>query len=227
VLSPLSVNVSQPQQARSHLTRARIVEAAARSLTKLGYAGASTAVVAQAAGVSQGALFKHFPTKAQLLGASVAAILQEMVTRFRADALRRLHRAAPKTLEERIGPAVAALWAIFRAPEMPAVFDVYVAARTDKALEAELAPLLEAHRGRILAEARALFPEQADHEEFDTVIDAVVYSMQGVALGLFAPDSQTEARHLEFFERLARRELEHNISAGAIPRRTKTKEKKG
>lgn len=203
------MNVSQPQQARSHATRARIVESAARCLAEQGYAGATTAVVAQAAGVSQGALFKHFPTKAQLLGASVAAILADMIERFRADAGTRLLQAKPKTLEQRIGPAIGALWAIFRAPDMPAVFDVYIAARTDPALQAELAPLLEAHRGRILAEARTLFPEGAEHPDFDAVIDAVVYSMQGVALNLFAADSRTEARHLAMFERLARRELEH------------------
>lgn len=218
------MNVNPPQQVRSQLTRARIVEAAARCIAQQGYAGASTAVVAQAAGVSQGAIFKHFPTKAQLLGASVAAILDEMVQRFRADAAARLQRAKPSTLEDRIGPAVAALWAIFRSAAMPAVFDVYVAARTDDALQAELAPLLDSHRGRILAEAKSLFPERADHPEFDAVIDAVVYSMQGVTLGLFAPDSQTEARHLAFFERLARRELEHI----ELPKTTsRKKEKKG
>lgn len=219
------MNVNPPQQLRSQLTRVRIVEAAAKCIAQQGYAGASTAVVAQAAGVSQGALFKHFPTKAQLLAASVASILADMVERFRADALKRLLRAAPRTLEDRIGPAIAALWAVFRAPDMPALFDVYVAARTDKALAAELAPLLDNHRARVLGEARNLFPEHAAHPEFDSVIDAVVYTMQGVALGLFAPDSESEARHLALFERLARRELEQIDAPPA--KQNKKKEKKG
>jgi AcrR family transcriptional regulator len=226
MLSLLSVNVvPPPQQLRSRRTRARIVEAAARCIVEHGYAGSSTAVVAQAAGVSQGALFKHFPTKALLLAASVASILADMVERFREDATRRLLQAAPRTVEERIAPAIAALWAIFRAPDMKAVFEVYVAARTDRALAAELSPLLDRHRARVVVEARALFPEHAEHAEFDGVIDAVVHAMQGVALGLFAPDSEREAKNLALFERLARRELEH-IAPGDRPKTTK-KEKKG
>lgn len=214
------MNLPRPQQLRSQLTRARLVEAAARCIAVQGYAGASTAVVAQAAGVSQGALFKHFPTKAQLLAASVESILADMVVRFRSDAMERLVRAAPTTVEERIAPAIAALWAIFRAPDMPAVFDVYVAARTDEALAAELTPLLDSHRSRVLGEAHVLFPEHAAHPDFDGVIDAVVYAMQGAALGMFAPDSESEARYLALFERLARRELEQ-IEPKPKPRKPK------
>lgn len=198
-----------PQQARSHATRARLVEAAAAMLVRHGYAGASTAVVAQAAGVSQGALFKHFPSKAQLLGACVAEILARFFDSFREDAGARLLASPPRTLEARIPPAIAALWAIYRSPELRAIFEVYVAARTEPALDAELAPILAAHRLRIQAEARALFPEIAVHPDFEGAIDAIVYAMQGVAVGVFGPEARDDAKNVAFFERLAMRELEH------------------
>jgi AcrR family transcriptional regulator len=195
-------------QARAQVTRGKLVEAATRCLVDRGFSGTSTAQVAAAAEVSQGALFKHFAVKSQLLGACVERILAGMVADFRDDAGRMVGR----TLEERVGPAVVALWKIFRREEMRAVFEVYVAARTDRALAAELAPIMERHRASIQAEARRLFPELPTDAGFDAAVDAVVYAMQGVVLGLFAPDDTAEAQHLAFFNRLARHELERAIA---------------
>ena len=194
------------QQARSQATRARLVAAAGRCLIARGYAGASTATVAAEAAVSQGALFKHFPGKAMLLGACVEAQLAVLVTSFAADLGRRLG-AGETSFETRLRGAVRALWGVFRQREMTAIFEVYVAARTDPVLEAVLAPLLQAHRQRILGQAARLFPEAAAHLDFEPVVDAVVYAMQGASLGLFAPDEGADERHAALFERMARHEL--------------------
>jgi AcrR family transcriptional regulator len=50
-------------------TRDKLLEAAARMFLEHGYAGASMDQVRQAAGVSNGSLYHHFPTKAQLADA--------------------------------------------------------------------------------------------------------------------------------------------------------------
>jgi AcrR family transcriptional regulator len=203
------VAVQAPKQDRSRATRARIVEAAAACLVDLGYAGASTTAVARRAEVSQGSLFKHFPSKAQLLGATVTEILAGFVVDFRRDvdeALARAPRLEPAAV---VQTAVGALWRIFRQPSMRAVFELYVAARTDPALETELGPIIDRHRGAILAEAHRLFPDAtgAARPEFDGAVEAVVFAMQGAALGLFSPDPAAEVGHLAFLERLALREL--------------------
>ncbi|HEU4412205.1 MAG TPA: TetR/AcrR family transcriptional regulator [Polyangiaceae bacterium] len=198
--------VRGPQQARSQATRARLIEAAAECLVQRGYAGTSTQAVAQGAGVSQGALFKHFPSKAELLGAAVAHLLASLVGMFRREAGRRLGRAKGGALG-RVGPAVGALWAVFRSAEMSALLEVYVAGRTDPVLEARLGPALEAHNGHILDEARRLFPEVASHPEFEGAVGAIVYAMQGVVVGLFGAAARDDAANLAFFERLARREI--------------------
>jgi AcrR family transcriptional regulator len=199
-----------PQQRRSHATRARLVEAAIATLVEHGLAGASTPRIAQRAGVSQGALFKHFPTKDAILAAAVEAMLRDFVDDFIAQIARSwtpTGGAVPSA--ELVGPACAALWRIFRTREMRATFEVYVAARTDAAIAARLAPILERHRGAILREARRLFPVRPEHpdHDFEAAVDAIVYSMQGAALGLFAPNPDVEIEHLAFLERLARREL--------------------
>ncbi len=206
----------EPQQERSHATRARLVEAAASCLVDAGYAGASTAAMARHAGVSQGALFKHFPTKADLLAACLERILADCVATFRDE----LADTPRRPLPERIRPAVVALWRIFRASGMRAVFELYVVARTDAALAAQLEPILTRHRDAILAEGRRLFPELPLRPDFDAAIDAVVYAMQGVALGLFAPFSPgdaAEAAHIAFFERLAHHELAHALASTGRP----------
>lgn len=222
-----------PKQRRSQATRARLLDAAIASLVEDGLAGTSTPRVATRAGVSQGALFKHYPSKDQLLAAAVEAILAGFVADFRdyiavdlraatrAAAARGPSDAAPAVDPgDLVAPACAALWRIFRRPEMRAVFEVYVAAHTDDALAARLEPILDRHRTQIVTEARRLFPVSAALPDFDDAVDAIVYAMQGAALGLFAPTriAAAEAPHLAFLERLARRELGLDGARPARPR---------
>ena len=194
-----------PVQPRAVATRARILEASARRLVASGLAGAGSVAVAQAAGLSQGALFRHFPTKTHLLAETVTHLLGRLVESFRGG----LALGAESPLEVRVDAAVASLWRVFRSDELRAVFEVYVVARTDPGLEAQLGPILERHRARIHDEARALFPELSAHVDATFVIDAIVYAMQGAAVGLFGPSLRDDAQNLAFFRRLAARELAH------------------
>jgi AcrR family transcriptional regulator len=57
------------EQERQMSGRDRIVEAATRLFAERGYAATSTREVAAAAGVSEGLIFKYYPTKRQLLEA--------------------------------------------------------------------------------------------------------------------------------------------------------------
>lgn len=54
------------QQQRRAQTRASLLEAAAQVFAQRGYAAATVAEIAQAAGCSTGALYAHFPSKADL-----------------------------------------------------------------------------------------------------------------------------------------------------------------
>ena len=47
-------------------TRERLVEAAFQILEEAGYAGATVQAIADRAGVSAGALYRHFPSKAEM-----------------------------------------------------------------------------------------------------------------------------------------------------------------
>jgi AcrR family transcriptional regulator len=196
-----------PQQARAVATRERLLQAAASLLAQEGLRGTTTTAVAVHAGVSQGALFKHFPTKTALLSGATEAVLASLVQDFR----RGLPKRLPDSLDARLAVGVNALWKVFRLPAMQGLFEVYLAARTDPELGTALAPLLVAHRANIFAEACKLVPELAGRPDLEGAlevgVDAVVYAMQGVALGLFDSDERREREHLAFFQRLAIQEL--------------------
>ena len=203
--APREPNV--PQQARSIRTRKVLVEAAAACLVDNGYAGTSTLVVAERAGLSQGSVFKHFPVKQQLLAAAVAELLVKLSARFHDEVLARLPAVAGKPWGDRVAPAVVVLWTIFRSAELRAVYEVYIAARTEPALDAELDGIVADHRSRILGLAQMVFPELRDHASFEDAVATVVFAMQGASVGLFGTGVRNEHEILAFFERLALREL--------------------
>jgi AcrR family transcriptional regulator len=64
------------QAERTLAMRARVLQGAIQVLTEKGYAGFRTAEVAQAAGVSRGALTHHFPTKDALVLAALEHVFR-------------------------------------------------------------------------------------------------------------------------------------------------------
>lgn len=195
---------AEPIQARSRATRRRVLDAAVEALVELGYAGATTPEIARRAGVSQGALFKHYANKRELLAAALEHLLAALVQEWRRDFARAARRKDP------VATAVPLLWRIFTQPRLHAVFDLYAATRTDAELRAVVGPVLERHRENLRREARALFPEAAERsDDFEGTVDALIAALQGAAIGaLVLPDAAAEARQLAFLERIARAELE-------------------
>jgi TetR/AcrR family transcriptional regulator, transcriptional repressor for nem operon len=67
-------------------TRERLLDDAARHVKKFGLAGSGVDAIAASAGVTAGALYKHFAGKTDLFAAVVAAELQRTAERFAAVA---------------------------------------------------------------------------------------------------------------------------------------------
>jgi AcrR family transcriptional regulator len=158
--------------------------------------------VCRRAGVSQGALFKHFPSKADLLGATVRHLFTGLVEDFRAAF------ASAEAASDPVGHALALLRETFAQPRLLAAFELYAAARTDPGLAASLSPVLADHRENLRAEARKLFPRAGAGADFDALVDLVMAALQGAALGaLVLPDPAAETRGLALLERLLRQEI--------------------
>ncbi|MDG4822388.1 TetR family transcriptional regulator [Asanoa sp. WMMD1127] len=132
-----------PQQERSRATQARLLDAAVDSLVDLGWAGTTTTVIAERAGVSRGAQLHHYPTKATLVMAAVEHLADRRAAEIRAEAAS-LPRGA-----QRVDRVVDMLAAAFTGPLYAAALEVWVAARTDLELQRALVPV-EAKVGREL-----------------------------------------------------------------------------
>nr|WP_297624448.1 TetR/AcrR family transcriptional regulator [Nocardioides sp.] len=115
--------------------RARLLEATVELLVERGFAGTSTTLVSERAGVSRGAQLHHFPTKNDLVVAAV-----EHLTELRGAELTQAVAALP-TGERRTLAVVEMLGDHFASPVFTAALELWVAARTDEALLAAVSPL--------------------------------------------------------------------------------------
>lgn len=189
----------EPLQARSRATRRRLLDATIETLIASGTRGTTTTAICRAAGVSQGALFKHFGAKRELLAAAVGHLFAQLIVDFEAG-----FEALPEQ-PDRVGAAIGLLRQTFAEPRLLAAFELYTAARTDSDLRDALGPVMAEHRDNLRWAARRLFPSAA---RADVVADAVVSAVQGAALGgLVLAEPGPEDRSLEWLEQAARREL--------------------
>ena len=115
--------------------RARLLEATVELLVERGFAGTSTTLVSERAGVSRGAQLHHFPTKNDLVVAAVEH-LTELRGAELAAAVSRLPRGKRRTRA-----VLEMLGEHFCSPVFSAALELWVAARTDEALFAAVAPL--------------------------------------------------------------------------------------
>lgn len=164
---------------RAH-TREQLLEAVVRCLETVGYARTTTTEVCRLAGVSQGALFKHFPTKAALMSGAAAHLFAGLVGEYR----RRFSRLPDGP--GRLAAAIDLLWSLFETPRMHAAFELYVAARTEPDLARSLKPVADDHYKNLHALARDLFPAAGGAPRFDALVDLIIGAFQGTALGNLA-----------------------------------------
>jgi len=200
----LSIPLDDPsvatQSERRESTRAALLDAAVESLMEHGVAGFTTADVVGRAGLSNGALFRYFPTKADLLAATVEHVFVRLREDYE-DAFGSL--AADKRTVENL---VTMLWGAMSDPALGAAFEVYTAARTDAWMQAAIEPVMADHLERLQDLSRNLLHQvsSADDEMVRRAVDLAILSMQGLALNLMArPDPEAAGRLLAGLVELA------------------------
>jgi len=190
------------EQERSRITRQRLMEACVECLVELGWAGTTTTVVAQRAGVSRGAQLHHYPTRAELVVAAV-----EHVGRARAAEI--VESAGGLPAGPRRTEAVLGLLADFYCgPLFAAALELWVAARTDEQLRAVVAPL-EIQLGR---EAHKAALEMLGVDEgrpgVRELIQATLDMLRGLGLaGVLSDDRERRLRILRRWARVLDNEL--------------------
>jgi len=115
--------------------RARLLDATVELLVERGFAGTSTTLVSQRAGVSRGAQLHHFPTKNDLVVAAVAHVTEARGAALE-QAAERIADGAGRTRR-----VLGMLADHVTSPVFTAALELWVAARTDPPLLAAVGPL--------------------------------------------------------------------------------------
>lgn len=169
--------MARTQQQRREETVARLLQASIDTIIEVGYARASAAVITKRAGVSVGALFRHFETMGDFMAATAYEVLRRQLETF------------PKQVAEIPAdrPALPAALTILRditAGSTNAVlYELMVAARTDEKLKETLQNVLGQYSAKIHDAARALpgaesFPE----ETFPVIVALMTNVFDGAAI---------------------------------------------
>lgn len=196
-----------PQEERTRAMRQRLLEATVQCLAEHGWAGTSTTLVSQRAGVSRGAQLHHFPTKADLVIAAVEHLgLVRRAELVEAAAVLPAGLARTRAVLEMLGEH-------FTSDVFDSALELWVAARTDPQLLAAVGPL-EKVTGR---EAHKLTVEMLDADESvpgaRELIQATLDLIRG--LGLANTISNDQARRRRILDRWA------EVLDAELPRRTK------
>ncbi len=176
-LRPAAPAPRRTQQERRDDTQRRLLNATLSCLQELGYARTTTTEIVREAGVSQGALFKHYPTKAALLSAAVEHLFAELVSGYQ-----HAFAALPKG-QATADAAFELLWTVFTGPRLTVAFELYMVARTDRELQQALEPVVRTHRETLVTLARELFPEAAAAiPDFAAWVDLLMCAMEGIVV---------------------------------------------
>ena len=185
--------MARTQQQRREETVARLLDASIATIAEVGYGRASAAVIAKRAGVSQGALFRHFSTMGDFMAATVYEVMRRQLGLF----TKQVAEIPPD------GPVLQAALTILRdvtANSTNAVlYELMIAARTDENLKATLQNVLEQYRAKIDEAARALpgadsFPQDI----FPVIVAIVTNTFDGAALvGAVLPQPDIEAQRIQ------------------------------
>lgn len=169
--------MARTQQQRREETIARLLDASIDTIIEVGYARASAAVIAKRAQVSDGALFRHFPTMGDFMAATAREVMRRQLGLFS----KRVAEIPPDK------PALEAALTILRDVTGNAtntvMYELLIAARTDEKLRATLQDVLTEYAANIYQTARALpGADQFPEETFAALAAILTNTFDGAAI---------------------------------------------
>ncbi|AWT56958.1 TetR/AcrR family transcriptional regulator [Mycolicibacterium smegmatis] len=173
--------MARTQQQRREETVARLLDASIQTIIDVGYARASAAVIARRAQVSDGALFRHFPTMGDFMAATAHEVMRRQLEVF-------TKRIAEIPAEE---PPLQAVLTILRDvtgnDTNTVMYELLIAARTDEKLRATLQEVLTEYAANIYETARTIpgfeqFPQSESRHEAMAAVALLVNTFDGAAI---------------------------------------------
>lgn len=194
------------QAERSTATRTALFDAAIACLYELGYGATSTVVVAARAGVSRGAMLHHFPSKADLMLATLEHVL-DLNHAYFSQAL-----ADIDDPWERYAALPDLRWQLALQPHGTALMEILVGARSDEAVRQRFPEfqryINEKQRQRLVDRAQEAGLEVSAQDR--AVSHAIVLAIRGLAIERQVnPDVDVESV-LDVLRTLKRETMERN-----------------
>lgn len=184
------------QAEKSGMTRTAILEAAIACCIELGYANTTTAKIADYAGVSRGAMMHHFPTRIDVLKATIEHIHAKRLEEYKTlmvniDVMNR------KLSRDAIARSVDSAWRYANLPSFIAYQELLFASRTDKELNSILQPVERDFENQFRLAAKQVFPHWENlGEAFDLATDLVQFLVNGMALSHMAVRKEERAKRM-------------------------------
>ncbi len=171
------------QAERRAATRGALLDATIDCLVEYGYAGATTTLIAERAGVTRGAQAHHFATKAELVTEALRHLAARLGDEYR-DLIGRTGRG-----DGAVAGMLDRLWELHTGPFFAAAVELWLAARTDPELRKPFA-VLEAE---VLADLRSAlttaFPDFAARPAIGRALFTTMAAIRGVALLVYVHDA--------------------------------------
>lgn len=205
--------IRRTQEQRSTDTRKALVDGAVRAIYRLGYGGATTAVIAEEAGISRGSIIFHFSTRAELMAEVMRSIYQQEREEY--DRLER-----ELNLGHHAHDWVEMCWQVLSKPTGVAFLEIQMAARSDPELAEKVSSVSSSLEQDGVATLMPRFG--GDAEQTLAAIRLVVWAIRGYSVGrMIVPDPDEMNRPVELFKQMYRA----GLKAGVFGPRATSKER--
>ncbi|CAJ1503557.1 TetR/AcrR family transcriptional regulator [[Mycobacterium] burgundiense] len=168
--------MARTQQQRREETVARLLDASIETIIDVGYAKASAAVIARRAKVSDGALFRHFPTMGDFMAATAYEVMRRQLELF-------TKRVAEIPAQPPLPAVLTILRDVTGNDTNTVMYELLIAARTDAKLRATLPDVLAEYATHIY-ETASTIPgfEGIPEGEFATAVALLLNAFDGAAI---------------------------------------------
>jgi AcrR family transcriptional regulator len=183
------------QAEKSAMTRSAILEATIQCLLELGYANTTTALIANYAGVSRGAMMHHFPSRISVMRAVIDYLHMLRLQEYR-DLMADIDDPQSTLTDKAIRESVEAAWRYVNLPSFLAYQEMLAASRTDAELRQIIEPVEKDFEKQFLNTVKAVFPHWQNLARLEGAHDMVQFLMKGMALSHMSVRKNARAKRV-------------------------------
>ena len=180
--------VRRTQAERSAAMRSRLLDATVDCLVTYGYAGTTTARVAEIAGVTRGAQIHHFPSKEDLVVAAIEHLAQQR-TQAAMQEFGRVNASA-----DPVATVLDYIWEAHQGPLFVATIELWVASRTDPVLAHQIARVEPLVNSTLITAIAQIMPDHPDPKAIRDVVYTAMDAVRGILIASFVDGDTARAR---------------------------------